>query len=83
MDVAEIQFRGNQSVAAEKLLAAKRASGVITGKALRPDAIEADVKALGSYYRECGFRGSNVKPEVVRSPDMSKVTIVYHVFESK
>ncbi len=80
--VAEVQFRGNRNVAAEKLLAAKRATGAITGKTFRPGAIEADVKALAGCYRECGFTGTKVTPEVVRSSDPSKVTIVYHVSES-
>ncbi|QJW92985.1 POTRA domain-containing protein [Frigoriglobus tundricola] len=80
--VAEIQFRGTGRVGAEKLLAAKRASGAITGKTLRPDAIETDVKTLVGYYRELGSAGTKITPEVIRSSDLAKVTIVYHVSES-
>jgi outer membrane protein assembly factor BamA len=80
--VAEIQFRDNGKVDAERLLAAKR-GGVVAGKKFLQHTMAEDVKSLANYYRGLGFASAEVTPEVVCSSDTGRVIVIYHVKEGQ
>lgn len=81
--VEEVKFRGNTKADAAQLLAAKRASGATAGAKFRPAATGEDVQTLGQHYQGLGQDDTRIVPEVLRTGEMNRVIIVYHIVEAK
>ena len=43
--------------------------------------LDADLKQLIDYYARLGYLAVRITPEVVRTPDLSKIRLVYHIEE--
>ena len=82
--VADVEFVGNVHAMSGRLrtqlVTSREFLGLIGGK-FNPASMELDRKALTEYYQALGFLGVTMTPEVRRSPDMTHVTIVYHIVE--
>ncbi|MDY3559984.1 outer membrane protein assembly factor BamA [Gemmata sp. JC673] len=84
--VAGVEFVGNVGAITGRLktqITTKTAfAGAIGGK-FNPMTIEMDRKALTEYYQALGYLAVKIEPEVRRSADQSRVTIVYHIVEGQ
>lgn len=81
--VAEVRFRGNTTAGAADLFAAKRKGGAVTGVRFCPSVLDEDVKTVVGYYAGLGLAGTEVRPEVVRTAELGRVVIVYHITEAR
>lgn len=82
--VAGVEFRGCQQASAGRLktqlMTKKEFAGFLGGK-FNPASMDLDRQRLVEYYHGLGFLAATITPEVVRSPDLAHVTIVYHIAE--
>lgn len=83
--VSGVEFRGNEAGMSGRLktvLATKSAVAGFMGGKFNPASLDADLKKLTEYYHGLGYLAVQVEPEVIPSPDMATVRIVYHVREN-
>ena len=84
--VSGVEFRGNQFASSGRLktqiMTSTQKLGFIGGR-FNPQSLDADQQRLTEYYHALGFLGMRIKPEVVRSEDLSHVTVVYHIEEGE
>jgi outer membrane protein assembly complex protein YaeT len=81
--VEGVEFRGNEAGATGRLktqLTTKKSMLGFGGK-FNPMMLDADLKQLTEYYHRLGYLNAKVTPEVVRTADLAKVRVVYHVEE--
>jgi outer membrane protein insertion porin family len=82
--VEGIEFRGNDAGQTGRLktqLATKKAFLNSFGGKFNQMMLDADLKQLTEYYARLGYLNARITPEVVRTPDLSRVKIVYHIEE--
>lgn len=82
--VEGVEFRGNDHAQTGRLktqLATKRMFLRMIGGKFNPMTLDGDLKQLTEYYARLGFLSARITPEVVRTDDLGKVRIVYHIEE--
>jgi outer membrane protein assembly complex protein YaeT len=84
--VAGIDFRGVDHASVSRLrtqiVTRKEFAGMFGGK-FNPMSMDADRQKLIEYYEALGFLDVQVTPEVVQTPQVGYVRIVYHIVEGK
>lgn len=83
--VSGVEFRGNEAGLSGRLktqLATKSAVAGFMGGKFNPASLDSDLKKLTEYYHGLGYLAVQIDPEVIPSPDMTTVRIVYHVREN-
>jgi outer membrane protein insertion porin family len=77
-----VEFMGNvaDSGRLKTQLATKKALGIFPSK-FNQMSLDADVKQLTEYYARLGYLSCRITPEVVRTPDVSRVRVIYHIEE--
>jgi len=84
VSVEGVEFRGNEAGATGRLktqLATKKMFLGAFGGKFNPMSLDADLKQLTEYYHRLGYLNAKITPEVVRTPDLSRVKVVYHIEE--
>ncbi|MFO0803653.1 MAG: outer membrane protein assembly factor BamA [Gemmataceae bacterium] len=82
--VEGVEFRGNDAGATGRLktqLTTKKAFLGTFGGKFNQMMLDADLKQLTEYYARLGYLNARITPEVVRTADLSRVKIVYHIEE--
>jgi len=82
--VEGVEFRGNDAGQTGRLktqLATKKAFLNTFGGKFNQMMLDADLKQLTEYYSRLGYLNARITPEVVRTADLSRVKIVYHIEE--
>lgn len=82
--VEGVEFRGNVSGMTGRLktqLVTKKAFIGFFGGKFNQMSLDADLKQLTDYYARLGYLAARITPEVVRTSDLSKVHVVYHIEE--
>lgn len=83
--VSGVEFRGNQAGMTGRLktvLATKSALAGFMGGKFNPASLDADVKKLTEYYHGLGYLAVQIEHEVIPSPDLAYVRVVYHIKEN-
>ena len=79
-----VEFRGNDAGASGRLktqLVTKKAFLGTFGGKFNPMMLDVDLKQLTEYYHRLGYLNAKITPEVVRTGDLAKVKLVYHIEE--
>ena len=82
--VDAVRFEGNTTVSDSTLKNRIDSSSAIfnrIGGRYVPAQVEMDVVKLKEYYKAIGFQMVRVQHELERSPDMARVTLVFHIDE--
>ena len=82
--VEAVDFRGNSNGHTGRLktqLATKKTFLGVFGGKFNQMMLDADLKQLTEYYARLGYLACRITPEVVRTSDLSRVRIVYHIEE--
>ena len=82
--VEDVEFRGNVNGLTGRLktqLVTKKAFIGFFGGKFNQMSLDADLKQLTEYYSRLGYLAARITPEVVRTSDLSRVRVVYHIEE--
>ncbi|HEY3788777.1 MAG TPA: outer membrane protein assembly factor BamA [Urbifossiella sp.] len=82
--VRAVEFRGNSFAQSGRLktqLVTKKAFIGFFGGKFNQMSLDADMKQILEYYHRLGYLSAHITPEVVRTEELSRVIIVYHIDE--
>lgn len=82
--VESVEFRGNNAGHTGRLktqLVTKKSFLGLFGGKFNQAMLDADIKQLNEYYARLGYLNVRITPEVVRTPDLSRIRLVYHIDE--